>query len=701
MNIRRDILWRVYVAYLLIAAFALAVFVQIIRVQFVQGAKWRNMADSLTTKFVTVEPVRGNIYSDDGSLLVTSLPEYELRMDLRADALTKEVFDEKIDSLGYKLSVVFQDKSSGEYVRQLRQARREGNRYFLIKRKVSFPQLQLVRTFPIFNMGRYKGGLLVIQKNKRVKTFQNLAARTIGYRLENVQPVGIEGAFDEYLGGQNGKRLMQRISGGVWMPINDDDEIQSLDGDDVVATLDLHIQDVAQQALYRQLSSHNAEHGCVVLMEVATGKIKAIANLTRQQNGSYIEQYNYAVGESSEPGSTFKLASYLSALEDGYLNLEDSVNTQGGKIKYADRLMTDSKEGGHGIISYREAFEVSSNVAVSKLIYNNYKDNPEKFLAHLRKLNLGNQLKLQIPGEGMPRIKSTEDKDWSKVSLPYMSIGYEVSMTPLQTLAFYNAIANNGKMIAPIFVSKVQKLGHTVKEFEPRVINSKICSDETLEKLKGLLEGVVKEGTAMNLNTAIYPIAGKTGTAQIAVGTGGYKQGKVTYRASFCGYFPADNPKYSMIVVVNSPSSAVYTGNVVAGPVFREIADKVYATSLKMYRDIAPDKQVVSTDVPLARAGNKNDIQMIYDELGISANARQEAQWVGSMKYDNSVALVERKVVENLVPNVTGMALTDALYLVENAGMRTKVYGNGKVIRQSIPVGSRIQKGSTMILELR
>lgn len=701
MNIRRDILWRVYVAYLLIAAFALAVFVQMIRVQFVQGEKWRKMADSLTTKFVRVDPVRGNIYSSDGSLLVTSLPEYELRMDLRADALTKEVFDEKIDSLAMKLSGLFQDKSTGAYSRELQRARREGNRYFLIKRKVSFPQLQQVRTFPIFNMGRYKGGLLVIQKNKRIKTFQNLAARTIGYKLENVQPVGIEGAFDDDLGGIEGKRLMQRISGGVWMPVNDDDEVASKDGNDVVTTIDLHIQDVAQHALYTQLSQHNAEHGCVALMEVATGKIKAIANLTRQPDGSYVEQYNYAVGESVEPGSTFKLASFMAALEDGYLDLEDSISTQGGVVKYADRTMTDAKEGGHGIVSYREAFEVSSNVATSQLIYKNYKDDPEKFIAHMRKLQLDKPLQLQIPGEGSPRIKGTEDKDWSKVSLPYMSIGYEVRLTPLQILAFYNAVANKGKMIAPIFVTEVQKLGHPVKKFEARVINKKICSDETLEKLRGLLEGVVKEGTAINLNSAIYPIAGKTGTAQIASGVMGYKQGKMAYRASFCGYFPADNPKYSMIVVVNSPSSAVYTGNVVAGPVFREIADKVYATSLKMYRPIAPDKQVVSDDVPLARAGKKDDIQMIYDELGISANARQEATWVGSMKYDNSVALTERKMMDNLVPNVTGMALTDALYLVENAGMRTRVIGNGKVVRQSIPMGSRVMKGSTMVLELR
>ncbi len=701
MNIRRDILWRVYASYVLIALFALAIFVQMVQVQFVEGKKWRSMADSLTTKFVTVEPVRGNIYSADGSLLVTSLPEYELRMDLRADALTKELFEDKVDSLGIQLAILFQDKSGYQYASELRRGRREGNRYFLIKRKVSFPELQKLRKFPIFNMGRYKGGLLVLQKNKRVKTFQNLAARTIGYRLENVQPVGIEGAFDEHLGGISGKRLMQRISGGVWMPINDDDEIESKDGNDIVATIDLNIQDVAQNALYTQLSKHNAEHGCVVLMEVATGKIKAIANLTRQSNGSYVEQYNYAVGESTEPGSIFKLATYLAALEDGYLDLEDSVSTQGGEVRFADRTLRDSKEGGYGVITYRKAFELSSNVAISKLINTAYKENPEKFIAHMRRLHLDELLGLQIPGEGRPRIKSTDDKDWSKVSLPYMSIGYECRLTPLQQLTFYNAVANNGKMISPLFVSEVQKLGHTLKEFEPRVINKKICSDEILKKLRSLLEGVVKEGTATNLNTAIYPIAGKTGTAQIASGKSGYKQGGVSYQASFCGYFPADNPKYSMIVVVNAPSNSVYYGNVVAGPVFREIADKVYATSLKMYREIAPNKQVNSTDVPLARAGYKDDIQKVYNELGISASARQEAKWVGSSRYDNSVALVERKVIDNLVPNVTGMALTDALYLVENAGMRTRVVGNGKVVRQSIPVGSRVLKGSTMLLELR
>lgn len=701
MNIRRDILWRVYAAYVVMFLFAIAIIVQICRVQFVQGAKWRSMADSLTRKYVTVAPVRGNIYDDAGNLLVTSLPEYELRMDMKADPLTPELFEEKIDSLGFELSRLFQDQSAAAYVRDLRRARREGNRYYLVHKKVAFDQLQRAKKFPIFNLGRYKGGLLVVQHSKRVKLYKDLASRTIGYKMDFVQPVGIEGAFDEYLAGASGKRLMQRISGGVWMPINDDNEVAPEDGLDLVTTIDLHLQDVAQQALYKQLSLNGADHGCAILMEVATGHIKAIANLSRQSDGSYSEDYNYAIGESAEPGSTFKLASYIAAMEDGYLNLDDSVNTQGGEIRYKDRVLKDSHEGGYGIIDYRKAFELSSNVAVSKLIYEHYKEDPEKFLAHIRDFKLNEPLQLQIAGEGKPRIKSTEDKDWSGVSLPYMSIGYELKMTPLQTLTFYNAIANNGKMIAPIFVTEVQKMGKKTKKFEARVINKKICSQETIEQMKSLLEGVVKEGTATNLSTAIYTIAGKTGTAQIAASTGGYKSGGVQYKASFCGYFPAENPKYSMIVVVNAPSKGVYYGNVVAGPVFKEVADKVYATSLKMYRNVAENKVVNSTDVPVAKAGRKEPIEEVYRELGISINPSQEGDWVSAVKHDNSVALPERVVKDNLVPNLMSMSLSDAVYLAESKGLRTRVSGSGKVVRQSLTAGQRIMRGSTIFLELR
>lgn len=701
MSIRRTILLRVYLAYALVFILAAAVVVQAVRVQLVQGTHWRNLADSLSTEYINVEAVRGNIYAADGSLIATSLPEYELRMDVNTSSLSNKLFNEKVDSLALCLSRLFRDKSANEYARKLRKARYAGERYFLIKRNVTYPQLKQVKTFPIFNLGRYKGGLIVVQKNKRVKPFKLLASRTIGYKVDGVQPVGLEGAYDSYLGGQSGKRLMQKISGGVWMPINDDEEIAPLDGNDIISTIDINIQDVAQNALLEQLTKHDAKHGCVVLMEVETGEIKAIANLSRVSPGEYVEKYNYAVGESTEPGSTFKLASFIAGFEDGIFDIEDTINTADGKVKYYDHWTRDTKEGGYGTITLKKAFEVSSNVAISKAIVKGYRSEPEKFVARLRKMKLDKPVGLQIPGEGLPRIKGPDDDSWSGISLPQISIGYEVTMTPLQILTFYNAIANNGRMVAPLFVKEIQKLGKPVEKFETKVIQDEICSEKTLKKVRSLLEGVVENGTATNLNNAIYKIAGKTGTAQIADKTLGYKQKGVSYQASFCGYFPADNPKYSIIVVVNSPSNNVYYGNVVAGPIFKEIADKVYASSLQMHKSIDEEYRVTAQQVPLAKAGYRQDTEKIYNRIGISASVNKDAEWVSAVKNDNSVALVERKTIEGLVPNVVGMGLQDALYLMENAGLKTIVKGRGKVVRQSLPVGIRAVNGQHVMLVMQ
>ncbi len=701
MNIRKNIILRVYGAFFLLALVAIAIVARVVQIQTVEGDKWRKMSDSLSTEIVNVEAIRGNIYSADGSLLATSLPEYELRFDLMTETLTNEIFDTQVDSLAFYLAEMFKDKTANEYERKLISARKKKDRYLLLKRSVTYLQLKKIKTFPIFKLGKNKGGLLVIQKNKRVQPFKTLASRTIGYKVQGVQPVGLEGAFDKELGGQSGKRLMQRIAGGVWMPLNEEDEIASKNGYDIITTIDVNIQDVAQKALNQQLIKHDADHGCVVLMEVETGEIKAIANLTRMEKGIYQEKYNYAVGEATEPGSTFKLASYIAALEDGVFDLDDTVDTEGGKKRYYNHTLRDSHEGGYGRIAMRKAFELSSNVAISKMIYNGYKDRPEQFITRLKELGLNEQLDLQIPGAPKPRVKDTKSRDWSGLSLPLLSIGYEIRMTPLQTLTLYNAVANNGKMVSPHFVREMRNAGQVVNAYEPKIIRKKICSDATIAKVKSMMEGVVKEGTAKNLSTTIYTIAGKTGTAQVAQGAQGYKSGKRTYLASFCGYFPAENPKYSIIVVVSDPSASGYYGNVVAGPIFKEIADKVYATSLTMHKDVAIEYAANPITVPVAKNGLQDKTALVYSHIGVNHSKVADAEWVNVELKNNAIAMSSKEMTEGLVPSVIGMGLEDAIYLLENSGLKTIVNGSGKVVAQSISMGNRIIKGAAIRLELK
>ncbi|HLG33734.1 MAG TPA: penicillin-binding protein 2, partial [Bacteroidia bacterium] len=582
MKPKKQVMLRVYLVYALMCLFGVAIVVQIFRLQFVQGEYWKQKADSLSTAYINIEASRGNILSEDGDLLATSVPVYDLYMDVRAPGITTELFYKKVDSLSLSLSNLFGDRTFAAYKKDLKTAWAERDRYHLLQRKISFKQLIAVKKFPLLRMGRNKGGLIVQQKDKRELPYKLLAARTIGYKVGAVKPVGIEGAFNEELQGVNGLQLMQKIAGNVWMPLNDNNEVEPRNGRDIITTLDVNIQDITEQALYNQLMTHNAEKGCAVVMEVATGKIKSIANLTRMPDGNYSETFNYAVGYSSEPGSTFKLASVMAAFEDGLLDLDDSVETYHGRFQYFNRTMKDSHEGGYGKVSLQKAFAVSSNVGISQLIYRSYAKKPDAFVNHLRRFNLDKKMKLQITGEGIPFIKDTKNKSWSGVSLPWMSIGYEVSLTPLQQLAFYNAVANNGRMVKPKFVDEIRDHGVTVQSFPTEIITDTLCSRSTLAKAKKLLETVVESGTATNIRNNIYKIAGKTGTAQV-----GYSKlnpdRKVTYQASFAGYFPAENPRYSCIVVIYSPSSGLIYGSEVAAPVFKEISDKVYAMQFELF----------------------------------------------------------------------------------------------------------------------
>ncbi|HYK76392.1 MAG TPA: penicillin-binding protein [Daejeonella sp.] len=700
MNIRTDILLRVYVAFGLIVLFALAVLFKLFHVQFVHGAKWRAMADSLSTRFVNVEAARGNIYSVDGSLLATSVPEYELRMDMLAGGIEKDqIFYEKVDSLAMKLSAFFGDKSSKQYSRMLRTARQEGARYMLLRRNVTHQELKTIKQFPIFNLGRYKGGLIAVQQNKRILPFRTLAARTIGYKNENVQPVGLEGAYGTYIDGESGKRLMQRIAGGVWMPVNQDIEIAPKDGADIISTIDINMQDVAQRALKKQLIQSDADFGCVILMEVKTGEIRAVANFTKVSEGEYKEKFNYAIAQSAEPGSTFKLASFLALLEHHKVDTNTLVDCEGGKYRVFNHTIKDSHLGLE-VITVKKAFEESSNVAIAKLVNQHYKSNPKEFTDKLYKLHLNEKLGLQIPGEGSPLVKTPASKSWSGLTLPQMAYGYELKMTPLQMLTFYNAVANNGKMVAPLFVREIRKLGNPIESFQARVINEKICSDETLGKLQDMLLAVVEDGTGKRiLKNPLYKIAGKTGTAQVADGAFGYRA-KKSYLASFAGYFPADNPKYSMIVVLSNPKGAYYAA-LVAGPVFREVADRVFAGDKQMYNSVKELQFAGNKNIPAAKAGQRKSAMNVYKAFGIDGVfAKGGSEFINSIDTNSGVQNRQVDLTEGSVPNVIGMGLRDALYVVGNSGLKPQVKGSGRVVKQSLEAGLKVGRGARIYLEL-
>lgn len=713
MEIKKDILWRVYLVYFFICLMGLGILYKTFQIQTIEGDYWRAKAETYSTELKNIDAVRGNIYASDGSLLATSIPIYEIRFDANLEYLTDKIFYENVDSLAYCLSGLFPEKTERQFRRELITARKAGNRYHLIRRRANYNEVKKVKRFPICRLGRYRGGFIFKQKNQRQRPFKRLASRTIGYDREEVRPVGLEGAYSKYLRGVNGIRLEQKISGGVWKPIHDAMEIEPEDGSDIVTTIDVNIQDVAQQALNKQLIENDADHGCVVLMEVSTGEVKAIANLKKSESGVYYEWYNYAIGESTEPGSTFKLAAVIAAMEDGHLDLDDSVDTEDGSIQYYDRVMHDSHQGGYGKISLKQAFEKSSNVGISKLLVQSYKDNPQQFVDRLYRMNLNKPLGVDIAGEGSPVVKNTRDKDWSGITLPWMSIGYEVRQTPLQILTFYNAVANNGKMVKPMLIKEIIRRGKVVKSYRPIIINDAICSKSTIANAKILLEGVIQKGTGINLKNNTYRIAGKTGTARIANKSYGYKyDGKYSYQASFVGFFPAESPKYSCIVVVNAPSNDVYYGNLVAGPIFKEIADKVYSSTLEIHQNLADKKgqhwsprEDGSSPMPYVTYGFQNDLHKVLSSLDIpSVYQNPETRWAVTKRIDSTIHVEVRKLDNDLknnrMPDLVGMTAKDVLYVLENAGLRVKIIGGGMVVGQSIEPGSLISKGTIITLTL-
>ncbi|MGA3014704.1 MAG: penicillin-binding protein 2, partial [Bacteroidales bacterium] len=580
-EVKKDILLRVYVVYFGILFFGLAIIAKAIYIRSSEGKELLEKARKQEMRFFPVDAIRGNICADDGTLLATSIPIFDIRMDVSSDLITDDLFKSQVDSLANHLARLFNDKKASDYKNLLWEGRRNGDRYLIIHRDVTYPQLRQMRRFPILRLGTYKGGMIVVPQFQRDLPFKDLARRTIGYEnTESAQKVyvGLEGSFGNNLQGTGGKRLMRRVGNGSWMPVDIENEVEPQNGDDIITTLDINLQDLAESALRKELIADSANHGCAIVMEVKTGYIKAIVNLGKNPNGNYDEIFNYAIAESSEPGSTFKLASFLVGLEDGKISLDEPVNLGNGSMNYHGRIMTDAHKL-TGTLLAHQVFEKSSNVGTSKLIFNAYADDPQKYIDGLYRMSLNLPLNLQIGGEGSPYIKNTKSKWWSAVSLPWMAIGYEVAITPLQTLTLYNAVANNGVMVKPLFVKEIRRNGQVIQSYQPVIINPHISSQATIQKAHMLLEGVVERGTGTFLKNPLYKVAGKTGTAQVAMNNKGYGQGtkNIKYKGSFVGYFPADHPRYSIIVVINNPSKGKYYGGAVAAPVFKEIADHIFA----------------------------------------------------------------------------------------------------------------------------
>ena len=685
---------RAVLIYLVMIFLSIGVVSRTIYTQVFESSKWSAEKYKII-KTEAVNAPRGNIYSDDYSLLATSIPEYEVHWDSKM--VSKSFFNKNIDELSTKLSDLFKDKTAAEYQRLLRSYKSKGTQYGLIRRKVDYNQLKLLKTFPIFEENRLISGFIYSQTNKRQKPFKRLAERTIGYDRKNSKSVGLEGAFNFYLKGQDGEVLKQKLAGNEWMPIR---EIEPKPGKDIVTTLNIRFQDIAENALENCLVRHDADYGSLVLMEVQTGEIKAIVNLKKNEDETLIEDYNYAIAELSDPGSTFKLASLIAGLEDGFFKTKDSVNTYNGIHQFYDRFMNDTKKGGYGKLSLADAFVKSSNVGISKLVIEYYSKNPAQFVDRLYSMGLNEPLDILISGESSPNILHPKGNksNWSGTTLPWMSIGYGIEMTPLQILSFYSAIANDGKRMRPFFVKSIQENGKIEKEIKPQVINPSICSKTTIDIVKEMMLNVVENGTAENLKNDKYKIAGKTGTAQLLI-EGIYS--KQRHQSSFVGYFPADQPKYACIVVVKDPKKNGFYGGEVAGPVFKELADYVFANDLSL---IETNKQYAE-QTPISKDGNKAKLQEVYKAIEVKTNAQEiQSDWVLTYAKEDRIELktrnIEDDIVKNKMPNLVGMPIQDVLFLLENYGLDVMFSGRGAVKSQSITKGSRIQKGQKIFLEL-
>jgi cell division protein FtsI (penicillin-binding protein 3) len=701
VNIKQSIVLRVRVVFILIALGSVAIPYRIAKLQLNEGDKWRAKAEITNFQYREIPATRGNIYAENGSLLATSLPFYKVAMD--PTVIKSELYEKGIDSLALMLSSFYEDKSAASYKRMISDSRLEGKRYLVLNRKqINYQEMQKLVKWPIFRAGRSAGGVIFEKVEKRYRPFSSLASRTVGYLTEESNGAGIEYSFNNYLSGKNGKALFQRLAGGTWKPVVDAEGLKPEDGFDVLTTLDVNIQDVAETALRRQLTDREAAFGSVIVMEVATGQIKAITNLQRNASGNgYSESYNYAIANEGnrEPGSTFKLFSMLALLEENKISLDQLVDTGNGVYRFYDRNMRDAKNGGYGKITIREAFEKSSNVGISRLVDEHFGSNPSKFMEYLDQVGLKDPLGFQLTGEGKPYYKKPGSKNWYGTSLPWISIGYESTLNPIHTLAFYNAVANDGVMVKPYIVKTIAKGNIVEKKYETQVIRQRIASEKTIKALQDLLEGVVSNGTAKNIANADYKIAGKTGTAQKLINNT-YTQ---IYYTSFAGYFPADNPKYSMIVVIDSPTGLAAYGGDVSAPVFKEIADRIYALDL----DLNPINQTklavaeASSQKPsYLPAGNTEELQQILQKLGLKYAPTQSEDWVKPVFSEQGINWQANDIDRKTIPDVAGLSLKDALFILENKGLKVNYSGKGRVQIQSVTPGSAVIPNSTITLVL-
>jgi len=646
--------------------FAILIVVKLIDIQYVKGDHYRNLAQKNTIKNSVIPSSRGNIYADEGSLLATSVPKYDIRFD--AVTVSSENFKKHLPALAKEMSKMF-GKPSTYYQQKFKKARNNKNRYMLVVRDLGYSDYIRVKGFPLFNLGPYKGGIIVEQRTVRVHPIGKIGERTVGHEVKTNPgnyEVGLEGAFDSLLRGKDGKRLKQKIAKGQWKPVYDENEIEPQDGLDVMSTINVNIQDIAHHALLKQMEEYEAEHGTVIVMEVKSGDIKAVSNLGRTSKGKYYEKLNYAVGESHEPGSTFKVMALMAALEDKVIDTSTVVDTQKGWKRFYGRTIYDSGHGGHGEISIAKCLEVSSNIGFATFIDEAYRDEPEKFIERLKSFNIEDSLRLGIPiiGEGYPSVPYPGHFKWSKNALPSMAYGYNISLTPLQTLTFYNAIANNGVMVKPRFINEVQAWNEPILTFEKEILNPQICSQETILQIQEILKNIVERGTGKGLYSPYFSMAGKTGTAQSEYWKKGWKDNK-QYVSSFAGYFPAENPKYSCIVVIHKPNTKIgYYGADVTGPVFKRIAQKIFTDSPLM-AEVA--------DI------NHTDVQVSED-------------------FDSYFDHAQKNYTK--VPNVIGMTGMDAVALLENLGLKVKLVGNGAVNKQSVKNGINIAKGEQITLHL-
>jgi cell division protein FtsI (penicillin-binding protein 3) len=707
MEVKKDILWRVYLCFLGMILLGAVVLGKAFYIQRVQGKMWKNMGDSMHLKYMPVDAERGTIYSEDGNMLSTSVPIFDVYIDFGADGLREKDgkrFKDNIDSLSICLANLFADKSAAEYKKELQLGYEDEDRFYTLKKKLSFDDYQQLKNFPLVRYGKNKSGFIIDSRDKRINPYGLLAYRTIGIsRDDSTKNVGLEQSYDSVLRGTTGEQLVRYVS-GAYMPV----EGAALDpenGRDIITTLDTYMQDVTEDALMNMLVSNNSIHGTAIVMETATGKIKAIANLGKQKDGTYTEDLNYGIGRRTEPGSIFKVATLLSLLEDKYVTINTTIDCEGGTKYFYGLKISDSHLGTH-VVNVKEAFAMSSNVAFAKMGEEYYGAQPTKFINHLHALHLDTLTGVDITASsGYPIVKRPGSRTWSGTTIPFMAHGYEVLETPLNMLMVYNAIANNGRMMKPYLVNSIRENGATIKTFDPEVVVDKICDDETLAQLKLCLRAVVDSahGTAHKIFDSIYAIAGKTGTAVTALDNKGYNKNNKIYQASFIGFFPADHPQYTIAVVIqNSNESKLIYGADVSGTVFKAISDKIYARFISVPKYTAPTK---TDSISYTYVGSKNDWSTLFGELQPSTtDSTIGGYWRNVKVKDSSIAWspsTNTNGIGLVTPNAIGMGLKDAVYLLENAGLNVSVTGRGRVFNQSVAPGTPLKKGELVNLILK